>query len=327
MLVYRLRFALLLVLLVNVGGIVGYRVIEGWSWLDSAWMVAITLTTIGYGEPYPLSDAGRWFTLGLIASGLSVFSYALSQVTRYVLEGGLRQDLRQRHRRQEMDKLDNHFIVVGFGRLGLEVAQDIRHAGQPLVIIESQPDAQAAAEALGFTCILGDASLDDVLESAHIGQARGLAVATGQDAVNILVTLSAHGLHPDLRILTRVSSEDAATKAYRAGAAGVLSPYGLGGTHMALGLLRPEARAFLELALVRTNADLAVEDVKVGREMHTPLAELKPRHVHSVLVVAVRKKDGSLEAVPGPESIIEQGDVVVAVGKPEDLASFAATLR
>jgi voltage-gated potassium channel len=315
----RLRFAALLSAAVVGAGVLGYRLIEGYTWLEAVWMVAITLTTIGYGEVRPLSDAGRVFTLGLLAGGIGVISFTFTQITRYVMDGGLRQDVTERRRRRQMSSMTDHYVVAGYGRLGAEVTAELLHSGRDVVVIDTDPDAVEQCEAAGVLGYVGDAASDELLREVGIERARGIAVASSSNAVNILVTLSARALSPTVRILTRIDSDEAARKAFTAGASDVISPYGLGGNHMAHGLLRPEARDFLQRATLRTDTDIALEDIQIGGGLNGELHRLNLQERYRVTLVAVRKRDGLLIQPPTRDTLLGPGDVMVAVGRPEDL--------
>ncbi|MCP4807639.1 MAG: potassium channel protein [Proteobacteria bacterium] len=312
-------------LAILVAGTAGYMMIEGWSVLDSVWMVLITVTTIGFGEVHTLSDGGRAFTMLLIVGGLSLGGYTASQFTRYVVEGGLRHDLRERTRRKRVEKLHDHYIVIGHGRLGAEVALDLRHEGQTVVVIDPDAEATKGLDDTGIVVIVGDGSSDEVLRRARIDAARGLAVATPSSAVNVYVTLSARQLAPHLPILTRADDADAVPKARRAGATDVISPYGISGNRMARSLLHPTSTSFLDQAVARHHGHLSLEDVLIGTnpKHHGRLRDLHLRQDYSVLVVAIRKPDSELETAPDANVVIEQGDVVVVVGAPKDISRFA----
>ena len=183
--------------LVLTGATVGYRFIENWSWLDSIWMVLITMTTIGYGEIHPLSPTGRLFTLAWVLLGVALGTYTVGQITRYIVEGELSSDLLSRKRRKTMRKLNDHFIVVGYGRLGREVTAELVHRGQAVAVIDKNEKnfelahlhhLQPALE------IVGDGSDDEILEQAAIKRAKAIAIATGMDTTNIFITLSARAL-------------------------------------------------------------------------------------------------------------------------------------
>ena len=324
MFIQRFRWVVPGMLAIWFTGALGYMVIEDWSFLDGVWMVLITVTTIGFGEVHTLSTAGRLFTMVLIVGGLSLGGYTASQFTRYVVEGGLRADLRERTRRKRVEKLQDHYIVIGHGRLGAEVALDLLHEGQSVVVIDPDP---SAAEGLDerILVIVGDGSSDDVLRQAHVERARGLAVATPSSAVNVYVTLSARQLAPHVPILTRADDDDAVPKALRAGATQVINPYGISGNRMARSLLHPTSTSFLDQAVARHHGNLSLEDVLIGDnpKHHGRLRDLHLRGAYNVLVVAIRRPGHELETAPEADVVIGQGDVVVVVGAPDDIRRFA----
>ncbi len=320
---HRLRAPLGALIAITAVGIGGYRLIEGWGWLDSAWMVVITLTTIGYGEVHPLSDAGRGFTLALIMGGVSVVSWALSQAAGYALSGDLQRDLRARQLRRRVDELDGHFLVAGYGRTGREVAADLVHAGARVVVLESAPAGVTAARDDGMLVIEGDATSDASLRRAGVERAAGLAATTASDAVNVFIVLSARQLNRTMRILTRVDHAENESKARHAGADGVVRPHAIGGTTIAHAMLRPGAADFVAKALTRAHADLSVEDVRVRSDAF--IGTLGAMSLHArfhVLVVALQRADGTLEPTPGPDARVEAGDLLVVLGKPAAIATM-----
>lgn len=321
-----LRLALGLALLSIATGTVGYRLIEGWTWLESIWMVMITVTTIGYGEIHELSPEGRVFTLIFIMGGLSIGTYTAAQLTRYFLEGDMLRDLRTDWRVRRMSRLDKHFIVAGFGRLGHEVTEGLLHAGRSVVVIDHDPAALGDARELGATWLEGDASDDNVLKEAGVERAAGLAVATSSDALNVLVTLSARQLNPQLVIYTRVDNSQTASKARHAGANHVINPYERGGAAMTIGMLRPHTRDFMELAVSRTYADLSIDDVQLSQDSGCTgkLGDLDISGRFRVIVVALRSGGGPLTTAPAADTVLHAGDVLVVVGRPEDIAAFSA---
>ncbi len=324
MLFLELRWGLLGLFAVIGVGTLGYRLIEGWPWLDALWMVVITLTTIGYGETHPLSDAGRLFTMAVILGGLGTVTFTLGRVTKYVIDGGLVEDLRTRRTRQKMQDLRDHYIVVGLGRLGREVVAELAHSGNKVVGVDPDLASLDACAELAVR-IHGDGSDDAVLGNAAIERARGMAIATGSSATNVYVTLTARQLNPGLHILTRVEDETAGAKAIRAGADEVISPFGISGARMAQGLLRPHAANFVDLAIGRSFGEFALEDIPIGdaADYHGPLARLEVPRKHRVMIIAVRKKDGHLLTSIDKDTELAEGDVAVVIGKPADVGSFA----
>lgn len=329
MLFRQLRVPVLGLVLLNVIAVSGYVLIEDWSAFDAMWMVAITLTTIGYGEVHPLSTAGRVFTLGYITVGFGLVGYTFAQITRYVVEGGLRHDLEMRRRRIRMQRLNGHIIVIGYGRLGREVVDELRHRDIPICVVDL---AEHTIEKVppGVVPIHGDGAQDEVLKEAGVERALGIAIATPHATTNVYLTLAARQLNPDIAIVTRVDDPDAIEKARRAGANRIVQPYGVGGTRMAHALTHPEASDFVESVITRHNDDLELQDVAVGhhaRSWHGSLRELSVRQRSGVLVVAIRRDDGTFLTAPDPDTEVGPGDVLVVVGRPEDVKRFKASVQ
>lgn len=328
MLLLELRWAVLFLFLVLTGGTVGYQVIEGWSLIDGLWMVVITLTTVGYAEPQALSSAGRVFTMGLIVSGVGLYAYSVGQFTRYIVDGQLARSLLQRGRRRQMKKLKGHFVVIGLGRLGREVAAELTHRGQQVVAIDLSPSVPEDEGNLALR-LEGDGSSDEMLREAALERAAGVAAATGSDAVNIFITLSARQMNPDVHIVTRVDEEASVEKARRAGANAVINPYGISGARMAQGLTHPHAAQLLERAMGRGHSEFQIEDIAIGQvaEYNGPLGDLRIPERHHVQLVALRKTNGDLITALGRTTLVEPGDVAVVVGRPTDIHELADAAR
>ena len=328
----RLPFQNAVALLVGVFafGTAGYMYIEGWSVLDAFWMVTITLTTIGYGEVRPLSPSGRVFTILLITSGVSVGTYAMTQLTRAVLEGDLSRAYLDRRRRRTMQKLNQHQIVIGYGRLGRIVARELLDAGHTVAVVERDPAVCEEIAAAGIPVIQGDGADDDCLRSVGIERARGVAITAAPVAEAIFVTLSARQLNPGVPILTRVESDEGAVKARRAGATGVVSPHIMGGWRMAHGLTRPHTTTFLDLATLAEHDDIMLDEIEVeaGAKLdNCTLATLGSRHQHGVLIVAIRRASGEMLVTPQAATHIHTGDVLIVIGEPGRVRRLNEVMR
>lgn len=330
MLLERLRWSFAWLGAITFGGTVGYRVIEGWSWIDALWMVVITLTTIGYGEVHHLSDVGRVFTMGLVVVGIGFGTYTLGQVSTYLLDGEFITDLKQRRRKRIMGELNEHVIVVGHGRLGREVTAELLHHGRQVVVIESDHDAGLYHGPEPTLLLQGDGSDEELLRRAAIDRAQAMAVATGSDATNILITLTARQENPKLHIVTRVDEMRSIDKAYRAGADNVVNPYGIGGVRMARGVLHPHASKLLDHAVGREGPEFQIADVRLGEvpSLNGPLGTLDIRRRFGISILAVRTKEGAaLETDLGPSTRLSAGDVAVVVGRPVNVRSFARAAK
>lgn len=303
-------------------GTAGYALVEGWSLVDSLYMTVITVTTIGFGEVRPLSEAGRAFTIVYILLGVVIASRAVADVARYVAEGRLAEDVRTRRARRELSRMHQHFIVVGYGRLGKEIVADLLHHGADVVVIDKE---EADLLPPGVRLIVGDATLDETLLEARVDRARGLAVATPFDPVNVYITLTARQMNAQLFIHTRAEEDAAAAKARRAGANSVIMPYQIGGARMAQAMLRPGASAFVEHVTHRHFDDMHLEDVLVGggpTALTGSLRELGLRARHGVSVVAIQRAGESGLIYPDPDTVVAPGDTLVVVGEPERVRAF-----
>jgi voltage-gated potassium channel len=264
--------------------------------------------------------------MGLIVAGVSVGTYTMTALTTMVVEGRLQSWIRDRQRRKEMNALRNHFIVVGYGRLGQAIAEELHATGVPVCVVEKDADRLHLTEATRrYPLVVGDGAQDDVLRQAGIERARGLAVAVEQNASAIYVTLSARELNPRLTIVTRVDDPADAIKARRAGASSVVSPYNMGGWRIAHELVRPHATSFLDLLTLASYEDIQVDEYAV--EADSPLAgrtlgELQVGQAHGVLIVAIRHADGSMVPTPGAAQRVQVGDILIAIGNPKAVRSF-----
>lgn len=205
-------------------GTLGYMLIEGWSLSDAFYMVAMTVTTVGFGEVRPLSTAGRLFTVGLIGAGVMLVWYTMSLLVSTIVESSVRQRWERRRMDQRIRQIAGHVIVCGYGRVGRQAVEELRRDRQAIVIVETNPAALAEAEAEGLPVVHGDATEDETLHHAGIARAVGLISTVATDAGNVFVTLSARALRPDLAIVARADNDDAVPKLRRAGANQVVSP-------------------------------------------------------------------------------------------------------
>ncbi len=311
------------------GGTLGFRLIEGWPWWDCFYMVLISITTVGFGEVHDLSRPGQMFVSVLIVGGMGVGSYVLLVLTRTffegVVEGSLQRALARRRMERELPKLTGHTIVCGYGRLGHEICVSLAAEWRVVVVVE--PDAESIERARhdGFHAVHGDASDEAVLRHAGIDRADSIAVATSTDAINTYVVLSAKEMNRDILVLSRADDETAAKRLRRAGADRVVAPTQLGGQRMAHMLLRPGVVDFLDLAQLSDFPDLFIEEMAMGdgAELNgKTIMEADYSRAWRVLVLAVKRADGSRHFRPGADFKVETGDAVIVAGHREDLTNL-----
>ena len=311
--------------LVVAGGTTGYVVIEGWGVWDALYMTITTVATVGFREVHPLSGAGQAFTLFLIVSGGGTAFYTATLLATVIVEGGLHRRFERRRIERMLEDLRDHFILCGYGRIGSMIADELHQQKVPFVVIERSPERVQSVLLRGWLAVAADASRDEVLERVGIHRARGLIAAVGTDAENVYTVLTARVVRPDLFIVARVESDDAETKLRRAGADRVISPYHIGATHMAQSALRPAVVDFVQLATSSGHLDLSMEQVKIQEGsglVGQTIVEAGIRQKFGLIVVAIRRADGTMEFNPSPDSVLRAGDEMVVLGRPQSVKAL-----
>lgn len=307
-------------------GMAGFHFIEGWSWFDGFYMVVTTFTTIGYQETHPLSHAGRMFNVGLILVGVSLVFLGIGSLTQALLEFELQDFFGKRKMQREIDRLTDHYIICGAGRVGRSAARELARKPVSFVIVE-QNEAKAARYAGEWLIMTGDATQEHTLRAAHIERARGLVAATTTDAANLYIVLTARGLNPRLRIIARASEDDAEKHLLTAGADSVVSPYHFAGQRIAQSFLRPHVVSFLDTATTHLGIDLEIGEIQVpqgsvfsGKTVETS----RIRQERGVIILAIKREKG-MHFNPAPEDRIEAGDYLIAMGEPSQLRQLEQT--
>lgn len=270
-----------------------------------------TVTTLGAIQD-PHNTAGRVVVVALELLGIGTLFYGLATVAEFFVSGQLTGLLEERRLQRMIDSYSDHYIICGFGRVGRQVARDLRAAGRPHVAIDHNPDHREQARELGVQYIENYAAEDEVLLRAGIERARGVIACVDSDAENIFITLTARGLRPDVLIIARASAEDSETKLRRAGADRVISPYKTSGTEMARVALHPQVGGAVQVA------DYRMEEIEVSAPCEGIGKTVEQVRGDSV-IVALRRTDGRLEPQPAPQAVIDEGDMVVAIGTPASL--------
>lgn len=312
--------SVLLVLIFAIG-IVGFMWIEGWDLLSSFYMVIITLSTVGYGEVHPLSPAGRLFAALLIMGGVGGFMYIVASFSQVLLEGRLQVLWGRRRMQKAIGKLENHFIICGYGRIGSVVVHEIRNEGFVPVVIEQNPELIQKMELDGVLCVEGDATDDELLLSVGLRKAKALISALSSEAANVYVTLTARQLCPGLTIIARAGQQAHISRLKLAGADRVVMPHLIGGVRMAQNVLRPTVTNFLEIAM-QGKIDLQMEELVVPKDSDLPgknLIESRIRPNYNLIIIAIKKRNGEMIFNPGPKEVIQMEDTLLMVGRRTDL--------
>jgi voltage-gated potassium channel len=302
-------------------GTVGYRLVEGWSWLDSFFMTLITVTTVGYGEVHPLDAGGKIFTSVVIVGGVGTVLYAFGVFGEVIGGGQLATYRRRRALERKLSRISGHVIVCAYGRVGSQVVHELERDGVAVVVIENNPGPVARLAAEDKLHIQADASTSDALERAGIGRARALVTAADSDERNVYITLTARSLNPRLFIVARAGDPESIERMRQAGADRVVSPYRMAAVRMADVTQRPAVVDALD-SVRHGSADLGIDEILVPAD--SPLigkqgALVDLERETSAHVLALRRLDGELFTGPDAGITPQADDLLVLLGTRAEL--------
>jgi voltage-gated potassium channel len=313
---------LIVLVILLVGGTLGYQTVGGWDWLDALYMTVITITTVGFHEVQPLGSAGRLFTMALALGGVFTAFYAAGAFIRAVVTGEIRTVFGRQRMESQLAHIKDHMVVCGFGRMGQLVCEEFSADGIPFVVIDRDPTVLRDFSMPHGIPLGGEATNDEVLKRAGVGRARALVTAAASDADNLYIAMSAHFLNKDLFIVARAESEGAERKLLRAGASRVVSPYAIGGHRVAQAVLRPNAMDFIELATRSAHLELQIEEIELRKGATFVGMSLKDSPIKSelgIIIVAIKRPDGHMLFNPIPEAVLRERDVLIALGHRQQL--------
>lgn len=325
----KLKLSLFL-LIVTIGfGTSGYIIFEDMPPFEAFYMTLITISTVGFSEIKPLSDIGRGITIIIIILGISLLTYTLGQVARIFVEGELRKVLGRRKLEKQIAALKGHYIICGYGRIGSIIVRELNTAGIPLVVIDQDTEAIAELEADHILYLNMDATSDEALLAAGLPRASGLVTAVSSDADNVFIALSAKGLRPDIFILARASDEKNESKLLRAGASRVVCPYQMGGRRMAEILHKPTVVDFLDQTMMHDELGLQMEEAVIAQGSTVSgqtVVKSNLRQEFGVIIVAIKRQSGEMVFNPGPNEVINAGDVIVVIGKKAEVRRMSSVI-
>src|SRR5215470_6126335 len=288
-------------------GTVGFTLIDHYPVFDAFYMTLTTLTTVGYGEIHPLSYAGRVFNSCLIFFGVTTIFIAIGAMTQTIIELEFGDVIGKRRTKRMIDKLKDHYIICGFGRVGRGAAAELQHAGVPFVVVDIAPERVERAMHAGMLAVVSDSTRDDTLRHVAIDRARGLVAALSTDADNLFVLLSAKGLNPRIYVAARAAEEGAEEKMRRAGADAVFAPYAITGHRLAQSLLRPHVVQFLDFTTKDIGEEITIEQVRVDESSALAgrtIREMQLGRDLGVIVMAIRKADGKMMFIPPADTAV-----------------------
>ncbi len=309
-------------------GTAGYMMIEGWSTSEALYMTIITISTVGFQEVKPLSDAGRLFTVVLIISGILLIATGANFVFSSIMEGTFRDIFRRQGMQQKIAKIKDHFIICGLGAVGEDIMQEFINANKPFVLIEKEQEVldRLAKEHPKIRYVAGDTTHDEVLEDAGIEKASGIIAALGNDADNLYICLTARSLNPKLRIISRAVDATSIDKLKKAGADYVFSPEKIGGIHLASAALRPTVISFLDMIMSGQHLNLLLDEVTVKANSAVAGKSLKEAEISKkigIVIPALKSAESNkLSFNPSSNSTLRPGDTLIVFGTYEQIVEL-----
>jgi len=306
-------------------GTVGYMFIEDWTLLDSFYMTLITVATVGYGEIHDLSTAGRVFTSFLIIAGVLIIAYCIQTFVMYMLQKNIFGAFWRRAMDRQIEKLKNHIILCGYGKIGRHVAEEFLDSKIPFVLIDNDIANEEGLREKGVLFLNGEGADETILKEAGIERAKALVAVVGSDADNMFITMTARGLAPKLQIVARAEEAANKGKLLRAGADKVVLPYEMGGRRIAAQVLHPTVANFLETVMSSGSIELRMAEITVG-----PNSMLEGKALHEAdirnrtgsVILAIKKEDGRLVNNPPSDSRVKSGDMLICLGTQEQIESL-----
>lgn len=322
----RLLTAISLVVGLCLAGTLGYHLIEGMSWLDGLYMTVVTITTVGFAEVKPLDAAGRWFTMGLIFTGVGTAYYGFAAVTEAVVGGQLRAMVGKTAMDRRIRQLKGHIIVCGYGRFGRVVVEALRQQRErpEIVLVEIDSEKEAELERSGMFYVIGSGLDEDVLDHAGIREASDIVIATSSDPDNVFISLSVRELNPSIRIHARAESEVGVRHLQLAGADRAISSYRYSAMRIAAAIARQAALDFLSI-IFPGGKGVSIEEVRVADRsvlIARTIAQVEQDYPR-MRIVALKRGAEEITVAPEPQTQFQADDLLIAVGAEDSLKRLA----
>lgn len=297
--------------------------------MESLYTATQTVTTVGYGDLAPQTYAGRLFAIVFMIAGVGTVLYALTSIVQTVVQSEMVAALGERRRTREIRRVQKHFIICGAGRVGSRIIRELQRAKCPFVVIEREQHKVADLMARGEHVIVSDATLEETLKEAGIERARALAACLPNDADNLYVVLMARDLNEHLHVVARAVEEQAEPKLVRAGANRVVSPIIIGSRRMAEALMKPALADFMD-SITAENLALGFDEVELPQGSVYVGHKLKYTNIRSeldVVIIAIRRRGGEMLFNPTGDTVLEGGDLLIAIGRTESLVELDRQAR
>jgi voltage-gated potassium channel len=319
----KIYIAIFLLLVVISFGILGFKIISNYTWIDALYMTIITITTVGFGEVVPLDNQSKVFTIFLILISLVVVGYALSVITEYILSKNNIEELKQKKMQKLIDSFKNHVIICGYGRNGKQAARKLAAHKRPFVIIEKDKNVIERLKFDQVPYVIGNANEDETLLQAGVDRASNFICALPNDADNLFVVLSARQMNKNINIISRASQESSYEKLKFAGANNVILPDMIGGDHMASLVVVPGLMEFLDNLSIVGKSNINIEEVAVEKFYNTKkertIKDLDLRRKTGCTVIGYKDENGEYIVNPEADLMLARNSKIIVLGKPEQI--------
>ncbi|OTX73262.1 potassium channel protein [Bacillus thuringiensis serovar finitimus] len=322
----QLWIAVICMTFVVILGTLGFMTIEEISLFQAFWMTMITVLTVGYGDAIPVTQAGKVFALLIIPIGVGIVTYAIGVVAAMIIEGNLFHAVRRKKMDKQIAQLQNHIIVCGCGRVGLQVVHELQEKKIPFVVVDKD---ESILEKEKLLYVHGDATEDQVLHHAGISKAAGLVAIVANDAENVFITLTARGLNDAIKIVARAEKPETEDKLKRAGANKVINPSSMAGIHIAKGIANPLTVHYIDTVLYGVEQSFVIEEIAVGEGSilaNKSLLESDVRNQFDVTILAILRNGNVIHNPTGQEKLQEH-DMIIVFGSVEKLGQFEKELQ
>jgi voltage-gated potassium channel len=310
--------------------VLGFHFISGYGWLESVWMVVITISTVGYDEQTEMGAPTLVLMILVILTGVTAGAYTFGGFVQLMLEGEVDRVLGRRKMTKELGRLDQHIIICGFGQLGRDLATQLQHRGEAFVVVDSAREKVDRAMELGFLAVQGDATSESTLEQVQLNKAKAIATTLPTDAENVFITLTARDLHSDIQIIAKSDRESSCRKLRRAGADKIVMPDRVGAQQMERMISRPSTADLVELFAEASHLEMELDELLVGEQSKlagVSVGDSRIKTDFNLLVIGIRDKVGHFRFNPKPTETIQVGDILLVIGEVSDINRMKAGLN
>lgn len=314
----RVYIPFFIMLIIICSGTIGYMSIEDYTFTEALFMTVITISTVGFREMRPLTTSGQLFTIILIISSIGTFAWAITEITKYVVDGEFRRLLKIYRMDKAISKLNDHVIICGYGRNGRQSAKSLKDWNHPYVVVENNTDKLQRGGDESEIIVIGDATHEETLKKAGIDRARALITTLPKDADNLFVVVTAKFLNKNIEIISRASEEHSDTKLRQAGASSVVMPDKVGGAHMASLIMKPDVVEFIDVLTGQADVDMHLDEIPCSDLHHDfhdkTIKELEIRQKYGANIVGFKSADGRYIINPSPDTQVKKDAKIFVLG-------------